>query len=110
MPPGATRVRNAAGATAWPFIQQSMRRDRAHTQIFPLDQLDLPVPLPAAQLLTPPRPFIRPLVGFDIHQPIDAIRLDEQPGLTAPDAPPSASAAIWSPRYTGYRATGFARM
>ena len=47
-------------------------------QILALDQLDLPVPLSALELLFARNRFIRPLERLDINQPVNTVCFDER--------------------------------
>ena len=50
-------------------------------KIFPLYQLDLPIPLPAFQLFLAGDRFVRAIVGFDISEAVYALGFDKRRAL-----------------------------
>ena len=60
------------------FASNDQIAEIAPLQIFALDQLDLPVALPALELLFTGNRFIRPFERLDIDQSVNTVGFDER--------------------------------
>src|SRR5437660_3048492 len=97
--------RDGLGLTLVPTLNQQVAQITPF-EIFSFDKLDLPISLPALQLLLAGNRFVRTFVRFDAHQTKHPVRLDERGALAVAMLLQPFFAGSSLPRYTGCRCGG----